>query len=91
MYDQDIVDLIRERLYDGKHNDRLEKPMTVRKIAKFKGYHCGKKQVWDKRSRRLARTITNKIELLDSSSEELESSNIVPLDIKDLARKWSTL
>lgn len=37
--DIDLVDLIRQVIYEGRHNDRLEKPLTVRKVAKQKGWH----------------------------------------------------
>lgn len=37
--DTDLVDLIRNKIYDGRQSDRLEKPLTVRKVAKQKGWH----------------------------------------------------
>jgi len=39
--DYDLVDLIRERLYEGRQNDKLERPATVRTVAKNLGMHIG--------------------------------------------------
>jgi hypothetical protein len=36
--DNALVDLIKDELYEGRRNDRLEKPQTVRQIAKGLGY-----------------------------------------------------
>ncbi len=37
--DVDVQDLIRKKLYDGKHSDRLESYLTIRKMAKARGWH----------------------------------------------------
>lgn len=39
--DSDLVALIRAQIYEGRHNDRLEKPVTVRAVAKAQGWHVG--------------------------------------------------
>lgn len=39
--DTTLVDLIKAELYDGRHSDRLERPGTVRKIAKARGWFIG--------------------------------------------------
>jgi hypothetical protein len=36
-----LVKYIRDNLYDGRHNDKLEKPMTIRKLAKAKSLYIG--------------------------------------------------
>lgn len=36
--DTDLVSAVRDKLYDGRHNDRLEKPSTLRKVAKKLGW-----------------------------------------------------
>jgi hypothetical protein len=39
--DEDFVELIKTVIYDGRHNDRIERPLTIRKIAKARGWHVG--------------------------------------------------
>ena len=39
--DTDLVNLIKQELYDGRHNERLEKPHTVRSVAKALGMFSG--------------------------------------------------
>jgi len=39
--DTDLVALIRDALYEGRPNDRLERPATVRSVAKAAGWHVG--------------------------------------------------
>lgn len=36
-----LVHFISQTLYEGKQSDRLEKPATVRKLAKARGWFCG--------------------------------------------------
>jgi hypothetical protein len=43
--DEDLVDMIRNKLYDGKNTERLEKPITLRKLAKIKGWTIGDARV----------------------------------------------
>lgn len=43
--DNDLVDLIKHVIYEGRQNDRLEKPNTVRAIAKGCGYFVGEERV----------------------------------------------
>jgi hypothetical protein len=44
--DVDVCRYISLKLYDGRANDRLEKPGTVRKVAKARGWHVGDEKVW---------------------------------------------
>lgn len=39
--DYDLQDFIRNRLHDGRNANTLEKPLTIRKIAKGKGWYVG--------------------------------------------------
>jgi len=39
--DTQLVELIKHELYDGRQNDRLERPATVRSVAKSIGMYCG--------------------------------------------------
>jgi len=36
--DADLIKLIRQELYDGRHSDKLERPLTVRNVAKAQGW-----------------------------------------------------
>jgi hypothetical protein len=42
LLDRDLVQLIKDTLYEGRHNEHLEKPLTVRKVAKAVGLLIGK-------------------------------------------------
>ena len=44
--DTDICKLITLKLYEGRANDRLEKPGTIRKVAKARGWHIGSEKIW---------------------------------------------
>ena len=37
--DVDVQDLIRKKLYDGRQSDRLESYLTIRKMARSRGWH----------------------------------------------------
>lgn len=39
--DHDLVELIKSELYEGRQNERLERPATVRGVAKGLGWHVG--------------------------------------------------
>lgn len=41
--DMQLVQLIKDKLYDGRPNDRLEKPLTIRKLARSRGWTIGAK------------------------------------------------
>lgn len=40
--DTAVVELIKREIYEGRHNDRLERPMTIRNLAKSKGWFVGR-------------------------------------------------
>lgn len=42
MLDTALVQLIKDELYEGRHNDRLERPLTIRKLARGRGWYVGK-------------------------------------------------
>jgi hypothetical protein len=44
--DVDLIEFIRNNLYDGRHNDRLERPATIRKVAKGRGWHICETRVY---------------------------------------------
>ncbi len=39
--DKDLVEYIKIKLHDGRSTDRIEKPSTLRKVAKARGWHIG--------------------------------------------------
>lgn len=39
--DYDLQDFIRNRLHEGRNSQTIEKPLTIRKIAKSKGWYIG--------------------------------------------------
>lgn len=39
--DMQLIELIRNQLWEGRHNDRLERPATVRTVAKSCGWSAG--------------------------------------------------
>lgn len=43
--DRDLVELIKNNIYEGRHSDRLEKPLTVRKVAKAYGWFVSEHKV----------------------------------------------
>lgn len=44
--DLDVIKFISLKLYEGRSNDRLEKPGTIRKVAKARGWHIGTEKIW---------------------------------------------
>lgn len=45
LLDKDLVDLIRQAVHQGRETDYLEKPLTLRRLAKSKGWYVGKDKV----------------------------------------------
>lgn len=45
IWDRDLLLMIRDELHDGRNSDRLERPLTVRKVAKTKGWEVSKTKV----------------------------------------------
>lgn len=78
--DTDLIQLIQDELYDGRHNDRLEKPATIRKLAKKRGWHIGEKRAHIK----AWGTSTTGPKLICSSADDAAAS---PGDLADAGRK----
>jgi hypothetical protein len=82
--DVHLVDLIRARLWDGKHNERLEKPLTIRSLAKSKGWFVSPVNVyhrkWDAGFRK-ARMICSSRSMANRSATELHEEGVRPLDL----------
>lgn len=45
LLDKDLVDLIKQQVHGGRETDYLEKPLTIRRLAKSKGWHVSKEKV----------------------------------------------
>ena len=88
--DTDLVRLIRDHLYDGRHSDRLEKPLTIRKVAKLRGWHISEGRAaiksWGSMGS-AARMLTSSPELALKNPNEL-SESMRPLDVEKLAQEW---
>lgn len=91
--DTDLVALVRDQLYEGKHNDRLEKPATLRKIAKNKGWSVADVRAhiaeWGTRYTN-PRWISNDAETSRRLPSELAKEGIVPFKLADFATKLAT-
>jgi hypothetical protein len=86
-FDQDLVELIKREVHDGRPSDRLEKPSTVRKVAKSVGWFPGKLPV--KSGPRIgARTICSNAVLALKSPAELcgvkisQDEKLEPIDVQ---------
>ena len=93
LLDTSLVQLIKDTMYEGRHNDRLEKPITIRKIAKSKGWFIsdGKCNVdkWGTKGSS-ARLICSTAELSRRLPVEL-ASELRPIDVTKLANEWKLL
>lgn len=45
--DRALLDKVRATLYENRHNERLERPLAARKVAKQLGLFVGKERIWD--------------------------------------------
>lgn len=80
--DQMLVDHIRNVLYQGRHNDRLEKPATIRKLAKSRGWFVGelRTKVFS-RDGTAARVIANRESLAKRHPDGLSAEGFEVLEI----------
>jgi hypothetical protein len=85
--DTALVDLIRHILYEGRFNERLEKPRTVRKIALALGWHVSKAKVrcpaWGVLVA-YPRLITNRKELAERLPSALAKEGVFPFDLNGI-------
>lgn len=83
--DRSLVDLITRVVHQGRQSDRLERPMTVRKIAKHLRWHAGKRKIspgtmaWGARAHH-SRVISNCPRTADEPLSDLVK-RIAPLDL----------
>jgi hypothetical protein len=85
--DCDLVDLIRTKLWEGRFNDRLEKPLTIRKLAKSKGWFVAKEDArvleWNTRHRK-ARMICSSRSMANRPATELHEEGVMPIQLDDV-------
>lgn len=93
LLDTDLVRVVRDHLYEGRHSDKLERPATLRKLAKSKGWHVGDQRVqlkeWGARGSH-ARVITNDPLIARMGPKELAAWGR-PADVAAMATKWYAL
>jgi hypothetical protein len=91
--DQDLIALIKNELYEGRHNEKLERPLTARNVAKASGWLVGDKQAQVKAwgpERMGARIITLNPEIAAKTPGELggvdvpEVQRLRPLDFASI-------
>lgn len=89
--DVDLVQLIKDRIYEGRITERLEKPATVRKVAKAQNWHVGDKRIfcsdWGL-SRQYAKIIALNSEVAALDGATLVQRGLTPLDVTASARLW---
>jgi hypothetical protein len=89
--DTDLVMLIKEFIYNGKQSDKLERPMTIRKVAKNLGWfitdYKAQTERWNTRGQ-ACRLICSTKSLAETRLLELVDQ-IKPLDVIKLAQEWN--
>ena len=82
--DSGLVTLIKNQLYEGRHNDHLERPLTVRNVGKALGWSIGDKQCQVKAwgaSATGAKIMTLNPDIALKTPGELSSLGMIPFDI----------
>lgn len=88
--DRDLVSLIRSAIHEGRHSDRLEKPLTVRKIAKSRGWSVveGRAAIerWGTMGTATRLLVTEKT--LSGASPAVLADSLRPIEVLRLASEW---
>jgi hypothetical protein len=90
--DTQIIDQIKSKIYEGRHNERLERPGTIRKLAKSKGWFAG-----EIRTRRFtmpnnARVLSRHKKVAEADPSRLPLNEEKWIDFNDfnpIAVKWT--
>jgi hypothetical protein len=81
--DLDLIGVIKTELYDGRHNDHLERPATVRSLAKTMGWHIGEVRAqvkaWGPQSIG-ARVLSRDAGVAETAPGDLGGSQLAPED-----------
>src|SRR4029453_7184921 len=83
--DADLVELIKDRIHAGRHSDKLEKPSTVRKVAKSRGWFINRTRVKVKKWGAVSggpRLICSTPELAEKTPGQLAEEGLRPIDPK---------
>ena len=82
--DSDLVRAIRDTVYEGRQNDRLERPATLRKLAKAKGWFVAEERCqlkeWGTRGTH-SRVLSNCAEMARRPAAELLAEGVRPVDV----------
>lgn len=91
--DTHLVNFIRDKIHEGRFSDKLEKPATVRKVAKAKGWFVGEHRsnvkAWDAPSAKMITNTDKLAKALPASlcSEKMpEKDRRYPVDLSLLSR-----
>lgn len=90
LLDTDLVALVKDNLYEGRHSDRLEKPATLRKIARNRGWFVSEKRANIKEWGCLgvgARLLSPQKSIVEASPENLAKSGKKPLQVLEAQKK----
>lgn len=84
--DQIMIDMIKNTIHGGKHSDHLEKPSTIRKLAKDRGWYIGEKKttLWEPKASQ-ARIMATTPEMAKEDPKEILEKGLNPLNINDEA------
>lgn len=83
LLDRQLVELIRNKLYEGRHNDKLERPMTVRAVAKACGALIGDAKLYTEKfgaEYMLSRVVCFDEKTRKSGAVELDEKRLIKLD-----------
>ena len=89
--DTDMVRAIKDFIHDGRSSQYMERPLTIRRIAKASGWHISKKPIFMKGwSASNARIISNNPEWINRDPREFynkkleeEKQHLLPLNLSD--------
>jgi hypothetical protein len=70
--DHYLQDIIKNELYDGRHTDILERPMTLARLAKGRGWHVGKERIFISAGSPNAKLICNRPGYVDKPLSTLD-------------------
>jgi hypothetical protein len=85
VYDKALVELIKNQIHEGRASDRLEKPLTVRKVAKAKGWHVHPEENHAHGAH--GKVLCSNAAMTRIAMKEL-MERVKPLDVRDLAASW---
>lgn len=89
--DTDLVTLIKDFVHEGRNSDRLERPATVRKIAKAQGWHISEHRAQVREWGTLcshARILAVSPEVASRLPSQLQAEGKKPEPVSQLAQAW---